>query len=236
MTLPFVERSFVINLPERKDRRRDIRRQFERAGWNPDDPAIVYFDAVKPADPGSFPSIGARGCFMSHLGILTNAAEANLSSIAIFEDDLDFAERFNARLETTAAVLGETNWKIFYGGYETSEPPAAGGAIARAGPNLGLRTTHFICFRGEAIAKARDYLEAILTRPAGDPEGGPMHVDGAYQWFRRACPEFDCFIATPPLGVQRSSKSDVAPLKWFDRTPVVRSGVAALRRLRRRNA
>lgn len=236
MMLSFAERIFVINLPERTDRRRDIRRQFERAGWNPDALAIRYFDAVKPPDASPFPSIGARGCFMSHLGVLTEAAEVGLASIAIFEDDLDFANGFDRRLETVAQALDETDWKIFYGGYETQSPPAADGPITKAGPDIDLRTTHFICFRGEAIPLARDYLQEMLKRPAGDPQGGPMHVDGAYQWFRGAYPDLACFIATPPLGVQRSSKSDVAPLKWFDRTPVVSSAVAALRRLRRRKA
>lgn len=233
MTLAFVDRIFVINLPQRTDRRRDIRRQFERAGWDPDDPAISYFDAVRPPDAGDFPSIGARGCFLSHLGVLTQAAEANLGAVAVLEDDLDFAAGADARIAAAGRALGETDWKIFYGGYETPAPPAASGPIGRAGPDMSLRTTHFICFRGEAIALARDYLTAMLARPAGDPQGGPMHVDGAYQWLRGAYPELACFIATPPLGAQRASKSDVAALKWFDRAPVVKGAVAALRRLRR---
>lgn len=234
MTLPFVERIFVINLAARTDRRREIRRQFERAGWDPNDPSICYFDAIRPPDAGSFPSVGARGCFMSQLGVMRQAAEEGLSSIAIFEDDLDFVEDFTVRLKAVAQALNRTDWSIFYGGYETPTPPSANAAIAHASADLTLRTTHFICFRGEAIPLARDYLTAMLARPAGDPKGGPMHVDGAYQWLRGVYPGLPCFIATPPLGFQRASKSDVAAPKWLDRTPVVKTAVAAMRRLRRR--
>jgi len=233
MSLSFVDRCYVINLPARTDRRREIREQFARIGWNADDDAIRYFDAVKPEDAGPFPSIGARGCFLSHLGILQEAAAFNLKAIAIFEDDLDFARDFNARVGDAAAALERTDWAIFYGGYETQSPLESDGLIVRVGPDTQLRTTHFVCFQGDAISLARDYLEAMLARPAGDPRGGPMHVDGAYQWFRRAYPDYACYAATPPLGVQRSSASDVTPKRWFDQTPALRSMAQALRRLRR---
>lgn len=233
MLLGFADRIFVINLPERADRRREVRAQFTGAGWDPDDPEISYFDAVKPDSLGEFPSIGAHGCFMSHLGILQQASDHGLNAIAIFEDDLDFAGDFAERLGDVEAALANTDWKIFYGGYEAPTPPPAKGPVTPAGPEVTLRTTHFICLRGEAIPLARDYLTAMAGRPAGSAEGGPMHVDGAYQWFRRAYPQFECYMATPPLGVQRSSKSDIAPLRWFDKTPLIKDAVGALRKLKR---
>ncbi len=234
MTLGFVDRIYVINLPERTDRRRELRRQFEQVGWDPDDPAICYFKATKTQEAGPFPSVGARGCFLSHLGVLRAAAQSGFSAIAIMEDDLNFVDDFTDRIDGVREALAAADWSVFYGGYDVERAPASDAAIAAAQPALELRTTHFICLRGSAIALARDYLAAMLTRPAGDPEGGPMHVDGAYQWFRGAFPQLRAFIATPPLGFQRSSKSDVAPQQWFDKTTALAGAVAVLRRLKRR--
>ncbi|MBC7483864.1 MAG: LPS biosynthesis glycosyltransferase, partial [Rhizobacter sp.] len=97
---------------------------------------------------------------------------------------------------------------------------------------LAVQTTHFIGFQGEAIAAAAAYLAAMLERPPGDPDGGPMHVDGAYSWFRRAHPEFQTVLAVPPLGYQRASRTDIHDLAWFDKLPVVRELVSAVRRAR----
>ncbi len=60
-----------------------------------------------------------------------------------------------------------------------------------------------------------DYLEAMLQRPKGSPDGGPMHVDGAYSWFRRAHPEVAAYVCTPSVAQQRSSRSDISvPTGW----------------------
>jgi hypothetical protein len=89
-----------------------------------------------------------------------------------------------------------------------------------------------VTFQGEAIAAAVRYLEAILARPAGDPDGGPMHVDGAYNWFRRANPQFKTVLAIPELGFQRASRTDIHDLRWYDKTPLIRNAVAGLRWLK----
>jgi glycosyl transferase family 25 len=59
-----------------------------------------------------------------------------------------------------------------------------------------------------------------------------MHVDGAYSWFRRAHPQFLTVLASPELGHQRHSATDIHPLKWFDKTPVLKSLVALARKLK----
>lgn len=83
-----------------------------------------------------------------------------------------------------------------------------------------------------AIARLVPYLQAMLERPSGDPAGGPMHVDGAYSWFRRAHPDLRTVLATPPLGYQRPSRTDVHALRWFDRLPGLHRVAALLRRVR----
>jgi len=51
-----------------------------------------------------------------------------------------------------------------------------------------------------------------------------MHVDGAYTWFRRTHPTRRTWVALPELGHQRQSRTDIHPLRWYDRWPLVRDG------------
>jgi hypothetical protein len=195
----------VINLPARTDRRAEMKREMERIGHRWDD--VHVFDAIRPDDAGPFPSVGARGCFLSHLAVLK---KAHGKPQLICEDDLKFT-RDRDLLINTIGDLDRSEWDIFYGGRQTE------GA-------------HMIAFHPRCIARLVAYLEAMLDRPAGDPAGGPMHVDGAYKWFSKE-PGIIVRHAMPPLGNQRRSRTDIHALKWHDRTPVVAQAVAALRRV-----
>lgn len=235
MTHPmdYFERIFIINLPSRTDRQAEIALQLKAIGLSLAEGCVELFPAVRPDAPEGFPSIGARGCFMSHLGVLRTAQRLGLQRVAIFEDDLDFAADFNKRIQPLLGQLASANWSMFYGGYHLEQTLAGQpcGALLEAQSDGLIGTTHFVVFQGAAIAAAVRYLEAILARPAGDPDGGPMHVDGAYNWFRRANPQFKTVLAIPELGFQRSSRTDIHDLRWYDTTPLVRGLVAALRLL-----
>ena len=61
------------------------------------------------------------------------------------------------------------------------------------------------------------FMEELQQRPPGHPDGGPMHIDGAYSTFRVQNPDVVTLIASPNLGWQRSSRSDVTP-NWWART------------------
>lgn len=58
--------------------------------------------------------------------------------------------------------------------------------------------------------------------------------DAAYIWYRRAYPHVRTHFAVPPLAGQRSSRSDIAEVKCFDRYPVVRPLANSLREILRR--
>src|SRR5690606_31802208 len=88
------EAIYVINLAYRADRRLEMSAELARLGLSFDDPKVTLFAAVRPEDAGEFPSVGARGCFMSHLGILHSALALGLRSILILEDDADFTADF----------------------------------------------------------------------------------------------------------------------------------------------
>lgn len=59
-------------------------------------------------------------------------------------------------------------------------------------------------------------------------------IDAAYIWYRRAYLHVRTHFAVPPLAGQRSSRNDIADLKWFDRYPVVRPLANSLRAILRR--
>jgi len=96
-------------------------------------------------------------------------------------------------------------------------------------PEMGLQQTHSMVFSKAAILALVPYLEAMLARPPGHPEGGPMHVDGAYSWFRKDHPSMACIAAQPPLAIQRASQTDIHTMTCKDRLPFI----ASLRRLKR---
>lgn len=236
MTQPFesFDRIYVINLASRADRRAEMAKQLSRIGLGFDSAAVRLFGAVRPADAGPFPSIGSRGCFMSHLGVLNDAATAGLQKILIVEDDLNFAPDFAQRSERLVARIAAPDWGMFYGGHEVAGHPSADNGAADLNPEEPVQTAHFVALQGPSINAAAAYLAAMLLRPSGDPNGGPMHVDGAYSWFRRAHPHVRTWIAVPPLGYQRASRTDIHDLRWFDKMPAVREVVSMLRRLRNR--
>lgn len=222
----------VVNLPHRVDRKAEIEIQLARLGldWSRD--GVNIFPAKQPTDAGDFPSVGARGCFLSHLAVLQEAVEKSNEKILIIEDDLDFCKDVVRRIDIVLRALEKTDWSVFYGGYEdlnTSNGRQVSEDLLLVEADFPIRTTHMVAFRGSAIRAARDYLEAMLARPPGSPDGGPMHVDGAYSWFRKDNPEMKTVAAVTPLGFQRSSKSDIDTSKWYDRVPVVSALIARAR-------
>lgn len=233
-SLALFQQVYIINLASRVDRRAEMTEQLRRIGLNIDSPNVRLFEAVRPPDAGAFTSTGARGCFMSHLGVLRDARSAGLERILILEDDLNFSVDFLARAPSLIDQLAAQDWSIFYGGHELHGAPPQGVGALLIEPALHVQTAHFVAFRGAAIAALASYLEAMLTRKPGDRLGGPMHVDGAYCWFRAARPELNTVIAQPPLGYQRSSRTDIHQLRWFDKVPLVRALVVLLRRARNR--
>jgi len=79
---------------------------------------------------------------------------------------------------------------------------------------------------GAAIPRLIDSFETMLSRPAGHPLGGPMHVDGAYSTVRMQNRDLTTYAYFPALGNQRPSQTDIGTRKWFDRIeglkPIVR--------------
>jgi glycosyl transferase family 25 len=227
---------FVINLPSRADRRREMAQQLARIGLHFDHPRVSLFSAVRPEDPGGFESIGARGCFLSHLEILRTAHHSGFERILIFEDDLNFEPDFDKRIDAVLGTLARSPWSIFYGGYETDRRlvAPAGSPLSVVPTDWPIGTTYFVGIQSSDFGEIVSFIGALLARPPGDPQGGPMHVDGAYSWYRRANPHRITLAAVPRLGRQRSSRTDVHELRWYDKAPFIRESIAGLRRVKNR--
>lgn len=214
-TTPFmktVDAIYVINLPARADRRREMDANLRCVGLSLKEEPVVLFDAVRPENEGDFPSIGARGCFLSHLGVLRDAQSKGKNRILILEDDAVFTNAFSAIDEADASLVANADLGVFYLGGQFKGPTSSSGVgdgFVVVPPETSVGLTHAMVLTASTIEKIIPYFEAMLGRPAGDPEGGPMHVDGAYSWFRKAYPEIETLAASPFWAVQRSSRSDI---------------------------
>ena len=65
-------RVVIINLPERKDRRRDMERQLQLAGISKER-VVEFFPGIRPDVLGDWPSLGVQGNFLSHYTVLRQA-------------------------------------------------------------------------------------------------------------------------------------------------------------------
>lgn len=110
------------------------------------------FPAIRPDDAAGFPSVGTRGCFLSHLGVLRQAVEAGAQAVLICEDDLDFSADALRRLPGIVRTLQSEARDIFYGGFGDPPPGERLNAdLVRAAPEAGIVCAHFYAVRGPAI-------------------------------------------------------------------------------------
>src|SRR6185437_2437759 len=156
---------------------------------------------------------------------LKHGATSN-EHIVLMEDDLNFIPDFEQLWHRANEALRAKDWSIFYPGH-TLQCVADG--LSAVPPTEGIVCSHFLVIHHSAVTTMVQALETILSRPPGHPLGGPMHVDGAYSTIRAQNPQLATYVFSPSLGYQRSSRSDVASLKFFDRIHSLRPLVARLR-------
>lgn len=214
---------FVINLIDRKDRRFEMADQLSRVGWE-----AQFSASERPSTAAGFPSAGARGCFLSHLEMLKRGRTVG-GHVLIMEDDLNFVSDFVSQWSAAYDKLQLNDWSVFYPGHTIENAPRG---ISYVKPNTGIMCAHFIMFNESAVDAIIQGLETILLRPPGHPLGGPMHVDGAYSTIRCQNPNLKTFAYSPSLGRQRSSRSDIAALSFYDRMRGLRPIVSRLRRFK----
>ena len=228
-------RIVILNLPERSDRRRGIEAELQGLGLSLAHPSVLLFPAIRPEDAGGFPSIGAKGAFLSHCAVMERMLAEGWPRMLVLEDDMGFAPGAVARLPGLARALAGRDWGILYGhpGDLPERTPAADSAgLITLPADLGLIQLHFLGLTAAAVSVILPELRRMPARPEGSPDGGPMHVDGALNFLRARHPELVSLAVEPAIATQRASRSDIAPRKWYDRLPVLRGLIGALRGLR----
>jgi glycosyl transferase, family 25 len=221
----------IINLPERKDRHREMVAQLARLGMTVDGDKVAFYAAQRFEDAGGFRNVGARGCFHSHLTILEVGAGLD-GPLLILEDDADFADGIEPLLTTALKGLNQNDWSIFYGFGDPAENLDVTEGLFEQRPDVGILTTHCIGFTPNAMRLAVPYLRAMAGRPTGSPDGGPMDVDGAYGWLRRTHPQLRTFCTYPAVANQRPSRTDISPA-LTDRIPGAREARSLARKMKR---
>jgi len=213
----FFGTAFLINLPERVDRLRTVRKQFARAHWHLGPDGVRLFAAKRPADAGGFPNVGTRGCFESHLECLRVAQAEGRRSVLIMEDDIGLTSSLPRLAALIMSQLNARQWDIVhFGHYGTGEIPNANRKTAADELRFQewheeIIGTHFYAVSDRILPRLIAHFSKLQSRPAGDPEGGPMSPDGAYNVFRRKNQDVKCLISYPKLGWQSASRSDLAP-------------------------
>ena len=221
-------RKVVINVASRRDRRREMQRQLSMVNWRAD-----FYDAIRPNEAGGFPSIGARGCFLSHLSVLRQAQDDKVDVLMVLEDDLsfnkDFLDRWK-RVEPDLLRRAASPCVIYLGHYLDLQ----GDGLVQLSPETTVRCSHFMVFTSPALRLITRELEQILARSAGHADGGPMHVDGAYSTIRARHPRLKTFAHTPALGFQRSSRTDIDEQKFFSSIRALRPLISSARAIKAR--
>ena len=222
------DRTHIINLRERKDRRRGVIRELKRHGVRPGSHGVRFYTAERPPERGGFPTLGARGSFTSHAAVMRRALHDGLGSVLVMEDDLrivDSAVDLYGR--AVCERLRTEEWDIVYFGYLDPDPAPDDDLLVQwNGPTIG---GHFYGVHGRILPRLVSFMDACRKRPPGHPAGGPTFRDGAFNLFREKNPDVRTLVVTPNLAGQRSSRTDLHDLEWFDRNALTRPLVDAAR-------
>lgn len=226
---------YVINLLDRTDRLRSVRREFARAHWDFGSHQVHVFPAHRFKDRGSFPSAAIRGCFQSHMDCLSEAQRLGSERVLILEDDIGLSSLMSKVTPQVLTTVNSKSWDFLYLGHDdTGEIPLL--TSARNGlrflPYTGaVRGAHFYAVQRRVLDRLVEHLNIAMNGVEGDQEFGPMPVDGAFNIFRWKNPDVQTLISAPKLGWQRASRSDISPRK-FDRFRFLRPVIAAIRNLK----
>lgn len=225
------ERVYIVNLPERTDRKRETIAEFRRIGIEVPNAHIRFLEATRPANANGFPSVGSLGNFISQTRVLAECLQDNIQSVLICEDDIQFNHIVPADTQTILTDINAKDWNVLSLAY--LEPEYLHNVQTGLTPwEKSTRGTHFYAIRGDAIRDFHDYLVACRNRPSGHPDGGALFFDGAFNLARSKVDGVRFYIANPSLAGQRASRTDLHRLSFFDRVEPFRSAASLARQLK----
>jgi hypothetical protein len=232
--IQYFDRSYIINLSDRTDRRIQAEREFKRIGIDVPNEKVRFYTATRPTDRGAFVNPGTRGNFTSHRNVLDLAHRDRLRNVLVFEDDVSFRSEKRGLEEELLTRLSGEDWDVMYFAYLSPADDTLRGPLIQW-PN-DVIGAHFYAVNGRFIGTMLQYMNECELRPRDHPAGGPMTADGAYNHVRYVIPNINVFLSVPSLAHQRSSRTDVAPTPIFDRIvwlrPILRGARVIKHRLR----
>lgn len=196
---------YGLTTADRPDRQRHLDGELQRTAL-----PFEVFVSQRPPDTGGFASVGARGCFESHLRALRAARDEGVGVAVLAEDDVVVASRFLELLPEIQRELDGRPWSILLLGYLGDQSPArhfplepTGRHIARA-QHWEFIGSHFLAVNGDVLDDVIEDFERRLL-----PGGHRIAVDGAYNEFREARGD-ETYVCVPNLGHQAPSPSSIA--------------------------
>ena len=223
--LDYCGRVEIVHLPDRTDRYWRLARELASLGIAMTDARVRIPFAPRPADANGFTSRGIYGNFLSHLDILRRASSDGLNAAWVLEDDAIFRTRLCdfAGQEKIASQLSSDAWDLCYLGHPISRS-ISNRPTGLIPCELLFKWSHCYLVSKKFLPQLVDYLELVLQRPDGHPEGGRMYFDGALSHIRILRPEIRTLVYNPALSVQAGSVSGLGQNRWYD-------GVASFHRL-----
>ncbi len=231
--IDYFDQARIISMLTRKDRRDETLAEFTHKGFQINANTVKFFDAIAPKESNGFTNPGVQGCFLSHLTILEEAHHLKANNVLILEDDIQFSKHINTYGNRAIESLKEMDWDIAYFGHTLKSTPNDLKWKAVSEP---MQLSHFYAINGKAIGKFIHCLTEIKNRPAGHPDGGPMHYDGALSTIMHQNSDIKAYYYSVNLGFQRASKTDLHKPSFFDSYAMFKPMVSIARKVKRKVA
>jgi glycosyl transferase family 25 len=227
----YFDRIAIIHLPERVDRFTSLSKELSAVGLDIGNSKVSLPAPEMPEQLNGFPSRGVYGNFLSHLAIIERAYADGIQSVLVLEDDAIFSNAFNSAQSNMAASLRNNRWdQVFIGHSIPGRLPSSRSGLVRFQGDFFW--AHCYAVHQRIMPRMIEYLRSTVEREVGDPQGGKMYIDGAYNLFRSLNRDFICLLSYPRLSIQRGSSSNLNSLKWYDRSTALSASVTVARYLR----
>ncbi len=196
---------YTINLAHRKDRWEEAQANYRACGLNP--------DAVQRWEASSEPGFGALGCAKSHVAALAHyLTQGQAPYCLVLEDDFDFVRPWSEFVDCfRRAITHQLEWDvILMMGTAVLATPSPVEGLARVIESQS--TAGYLVSRRYAadllacFAASLTYLERFRAPDLHRYAIPRMAVDMAWKPLQR---RDRWYIATPALGHQRTSWSDI---------------------------
>jgi GR25 family glycosyltransferase involved in LPS biosynthesis len=191
----YFEKIYCINLESRKDRWEQSLIEFKEHNLITD-----RYNAIDGKIVNSLGRLsrGEHGCLLSHLNVIKDAKENNLSKILVLEDDVEFSENMTQKFFTYIEELDD--WDIIYfGAYHSLNNPYNPYPLLQITDHF-YKTIHSVAAHCYAVnSTVYDALIEEISKKS-------KPLDDHHTEIQK---KFKCFVIRPHLAWQKPSFSDI---------------------------